>query len=330
MVRWFFWAVQNGIGNKQVNNMNKKITLVLLLFLMPCIVSAEILESYSADFKIIDDYTLSSIEYDFISSSNKDLYVVLPKDAWNISLVIDGKELTPDITGNKVKIPVKETTKKVKLAFHTREILDYNSPTGVFFTEIIAPFDTRSIKTTLTLPLGSTLVKSIEESSAKPTRVESDGQYIKLIWEEPDVSKNFKMASLAVFNREADPGVFSDLKTNIMLLSLVLVIIGQIVYLLIYRKSGIKQIETKLSKKFSVEEHLKEDETQIVNVLKLKEGQTSQGTLRVVTGMPKATLSKLLSELEARKVIHKEKDGKKNIVSLREHFRNNRNGGVVL
>ena len=317
--------------------MHKKIIILLLAFLMPYIVSADTLNSYNADFKIIkdcvsskDDCVLSTIDYNFISSSKKDLNVVLPKDAWNVSLIIDGEELMPDITDNKVKIPVKDSTKNVRLAFYTTEILNYNSPTGVFFTEIIAPFDTRSIQTALTLPLGSALVKSIEESSAKPTRVESDGQYIKLVWEESDVSKNFKMASLAVFNREADPGVFSDLKTNIMLLSLILIIIGQIIYLVVYRKSRIKQIETKLSRKFSVEEQLKEDETQIVNVLKMKEGQTSQGTLRVVTGMPKATLSKLLSELEARNVIYKEKNGKKNMVSLKEHFRNNGNGGVVL
>jgi uncharacterized membrane protein len=65
-------------------------------------------------------------------------------------------------------------------------------------------------------------------------------------------------------------------------------------------------------------EHLKEDEKQIVRVLKQKEGSCEQGTLRIVTGFSKAHLSRLLSELEARKIVHKEKRGKKNLVFLKE------------
>jgi len=161
--------------------------------------------------------------------------------------------------------------------------------------------------------------------------VETDGQNIKLVWEDSNVSKNSKIAALAVFNREANTvKIFSDLRTNIIVFSLALIVIAQLGYLVIYRKNKVKQIEDKLSKKFSIEEHLKEDESQIINVLKMKEGRTSQGTLRVVTGMPKATLSKLLSELEARNVIIKEKNGKKNIISLREHFRNNNSEGEVI
>ena len=66
------------------------------------------------------------------------------------------------------------------------------------------------------------------------------------------------------------------------------------------------------------EQYLKEEEKQIVNVLKQREGSCEQGTLRVVTGMPKSTLSRILTELEQRSIIYKEKRGKKNIVFLRQ------------
>ncbi len=66
-----------------------------------------------------------------------------------------------------------------------------------------------------------------------------------------------------------------------------------------------------------VDRHLKEDEKQIVNILKERDGKAEQGTLRVVSGMPKSSLSRVLKELEERSIIYKEKRGKKNLVFLR-------------
>jgi uncharacterized membrane protein len=68
---------------------------------------------------------------------------------------------------------------------------------------------------------------------------------------------------------------------------------------------------------WNIENHLKEDEEQVVNILKQREGNCEQGTLRVITGFSKAKLSGLLMELEARKIVHKEKRGKKNLVFLK-------------
>ena len=66
------------------------------------------------------------------------------------------------------------------------------------------------------------------------------------------------------------------------------------------------------------EKLLKEDEETIVNIIKQRDGKRcEQGTLRVITGIPKSSLSKLLSELESRGIIYREKRGKKNIVFLK-------------
>jgi len=78
-----------------------------------------------------------------------------------------------------------------------------------------------------------------------------------------------------------------------------------------------KKEELKEPKPVVAEQYLKEEEKQIVNVLKERERSCEQGTLRVVTGMPKSTLSRILKELEDRNIIRKEKRGKKNIVFLR-------------
>lgn len=66
-----------------------------------------------------------------------------------------------------------------------------------------------------------------------------------------------------------------------------------------------------------VEKHLKEDERIIVRLLRQREGQCEQGTLCIVSGFSKATLSRLLTELEERGILRKERQGKKNKVYLR-------------
>lgn len=66
--------------------------------------------------------------------------------------------------------------------------------------------------------------------------------------------------------------------------------------------------------------HLTEDEQQIVNILADREGHIEQGTLVIITGFSKAHLSRLLDELQRRRIIHKEKKGKKNVVWLKSQF----------
>ena len=81
-----------------------------------------------------------------------------------------------------------------------------------------------------------------------------------------------------------------------------------------FSSSGEKPAFDKYS---DVDKYLKEDERRIVDILRQREGICSQGTLRVVGNFSKATLSRLLKELEERNVIKKEQRGKKNLVILK-------------
>ena len=83
------------------------------------------------------------------------------------------------------------------------------------------------------------------------------------------------------------------------------------------RKSGKKPEASEPFPEYIPEKHLKEEEKQVVNILKQRESQAEQGTLRIVSGLPKSTLSRILKELEERNIIYKEKRGKKNMVFLR-------------
>lgn len=88
-----------------------------------------------------------------------------------------------------------------------------------------------------------------------------------------------------------------------------------------YYRENIRDMEEKEEKTFSIDEqidrYLKEDERTIVNILRQRDGICSQSTLRIAGNFSKATLSRLLVELEQRNIIKKEKRGKKNLVILR-------------
>lgn len=88
-----------------------------------------------------------------------------------------------------------------------------------------------------------------------------------------------------------------------------------------YFKDNPEDFEEKISRHLSADEgldrYLKEDEKKVVTILRQREGICSQSTLRVVGDFSKATLSRLLTELEQRNIIKKEKRGKKNLVILK-------------
>ena len=74
---------------------------------------------------------------------------------------------------------------------------------------------------------------------------------------------------------------------------------------------------SELSADTDLDRYLKEDERNVLNILRQRGGVCSQSTLRIAGDFSKATLSRLLKELEERNIIKKEKRGKKNLVILR-------------
>ncbi|MCX8147335.1 MAG: hypothetical protein N3D84_02615 [Candidatus Woesearchaeota archaeon] len=75
--------------------------------------------------------------------------------------------------------------------------------------------------------------------------------------------------------------------------------------------------EAVFSSNVDIDKFLKEDERRIINILRQRDGVCSQATLRVVGNFSKASLSRLLKELEDRNIIKKEQRGKKNLVILK-------------
>ncbi|MBD3313850.1 hypothetical protein GF345_05400 [Candidatus Woesearchaeota archaeon] len=78
-----------------------------------------------------------------------------------------------------------------------------------------------------------------------------------------------------------------------------------------------KEDTSSLAMDSEVDKYLKEDEKAVVTLLRQRGGVVSQSTLRIAGDFSKATLSRLLKELEDRNVVKKEKRGKKNLVILK-------------
>ncbi len=293
--------------------------LVLALAIFPAVLAEGnvSLASQKIDMYIAYNKVLVESELVFASRSTSNISIELPFDARQITDNIDSS-LEPTILDENRLVFYLKDGRRIDYSYITSELLDGDS----FIASFAAPLDTEMLKVRLSLPEKATLGKPLRKGTVlgssvypKPKRLETDGQVITVVWEFADVKKDDEMALYVNYEKPIR-----------YMVPITLVVIGVIVIVsagaYLFMRSRIKEAsKTHHVKVRSVTEptetHLKEDEEQVVNLLKLKEGKCEQGTLRVATGFSKAKLSGLLKELEERKIVHKEKRGKKNLVFLK-------------
>ncbi len=278
--------------------------IIFILILPVC--TAQTLESNTHDFNIVYDRVLVESELVFDVSQQVNFELDLPEDYSGLSLYVNDDLKEPVIENNKLKL-LYDSVKKIKFDYLTDELLDKD----IFLANIVVPFDTGDFRITVTLPEEAVLEKPLGNGISgsiypKPNKAITDGKSLIFEWDKHNITKGDDQAIFIQYRTKADYGF--------LLWSFALIIIGLLMYI-ISRKP---KVETVVHKEDLVEKHLKEDEEQILNILKSRDGQSEQGTLRVITGFSKATLSRLLKELEERNVVYKEKRGKKNLVFLKK------------
>jgi uncharacterized membrane protein len=275
---------------------------------------------YKIDLYIAYNKVLVESKMAFSEKQTTNFTIDLPYDARKITMSLDDFELPALLETNKLRLYL-HNNKQVEYSYISEDLLEKDA----FIGTMTAPFDTELLRITLSLPEKAVLEKPVRQGSVqgssvfpKPKRLETDGQVIKVVWDFEDVKKGDEIALYARYKKPAR-----------YLLPLILGIIGIVVILavisyIVYKANGRRTRHKPDTNRHSasehhkpIEHHLKEDEQQVVNVLKLKEGRCEQGTLRIATGFSKAKLSGLLKEMQERKLIHKEKRGKKNLVFLK-------------
>jgi hypothetical protein len=280
-----------------------------------------VLEDYSVNMYIAYSKVLVETSMSFAARQSANISIGLPFDARAISARVDGKLIDPVLDGNILSLSLKDA-RNATFAYITNEPLEGDT----FIAAAYPPLDAGAVHIRLSLPEGAVIETRSGKASLqgsgvhpKPTGLDTDGRVITVIWDFEDVPAGEETSLYLKYKKP-----FTYLLPAILAFIGVLAIIISATYLLSRRRHKEKKVSDKkdsakpaVNEVYGIEDHLKEDEAQIIRILKLKEGSCEQGTLRVATDFSKAKLSGLLKELEDRKVIYKEKRGKKNLVFLK-------------
>jgi hypothetical protein len=294
------------------------------LFLLVSISFAVPYNSYTLDFTIVERKVVGTTRLIFTNRQSGVFYFPIPADASTIDKYLDTSAAEPVIEEDRLKITLR-ATKEVGITYVTSDFLDKNN----FLANFKAPDQIKDFSLQVTLPEKASLRKPIIQGELTsgsihplPDEALTDGRSMIFVWKRADLNKDDELSVFTQY-KPGGPTIWTVLEVILVLL---LLYIGY-TYMKEWR---FKQFFTKSKKKEEIAEvkkpekeleilkHLKEDEQQIIRILKQKEGQCEQGTLRIITDFSKAHLSRLLMELEARHIIHKEKKGKKNIVFLKK------------
>jgi len=272
------------------------VLLIGVLLVLTTSVSALEIDKYNAVYNLVDDKAVVEIEIVFSEEFTGEFNLSLPEDYTALTVYLD--DLQAEFTGEL------ENVTFLRYNYVTQDVIDKTN----FLMNMQVDQNIKYLEIKLVLPAGALLKKPLHKQGGsiypKPTERDTDGRSLIFIWEDEDLRPGDEIAMFAQIEPKKD-------YSGWIALIVILLILFPVIYFAYPRK--VKQAKQERKP----EKHLKEDEEQIVTILERKEGECEQGTLRVITGFSKAHLSRLLKELEERKVIHKEKRGKKNIVFLK-------------
>ena len=278
------------------------IILIVLLAMLPSAIAVDgEISYYLAYNQVLVDNVL---EFGDGFSGHIDLDV--PQDAKAITVKSD-VPVKDELVGHTLGLDLNGSS-EVRVTYITTAFIEQDR----FIATLESPMDMDSLKVKVQLPEDSVLAVPVVDGKSRSvfpdaSRIGTNGRVLEVFWDLDDVEKGYDMP---IFIDYEVPGRFSPGLLVIILILFICVLGGIILYQ--RRKTAPKE-----TIKQDITNHLKEDEEQIVNILKAREGACEQGTLMVVSGFSKAGLSRLLSELEERNIVLKEKKGKKNIIHLR-------------
>ncbi len=293
-----------------------KLILVLVMFLLAANICAALaFESQTTRYSIVDKNVVVQSVFNLTREYTGAVALGIAPDAEVVEVYLDGVKTEAEARDGILTINA-SSAKEISISYITKELIDKSN----FLLNIPVEYDTSSMKIILVLPEGVTLKNQITDMAGsiypKPDKSGTDGKSLIFTWERNSLKQGEELSIFVMYEEKAN---------YVPIIAILVVLVLTLAYLF-YTKSKAekqpqKQVEEKIEetpeKELEILEHLKEDEKQIIRVLKQRDGSCEQGTLRVVTSFSKAHLSRLLSELEARKVVHKEKRGKKNLVFLK-------------
>lgn len=280
---------------------------MLFLLILPSAVSALTVDSWHSVADLSDNLVQETIDFRFEANETRAVVLKLPPRLSHVQILLDDKLFSCAL---KEKIGVTDLGCELPEGKHFMEI-EYTTTyplitlkDKLLFKAVAHP-PAKPIEFfyEIKLPLGFVIPHDKDESlfvNPKPSFTYSDGQRIILVWKKPNLEEPFEASVLSEPLSKPMPLLWPVVLALFIIISL-------IVYIFHLRRRP----------KEAVVPELIDAEQVIVDLLKeAKNNQLWQKQIQITGKLSKARLSRVLRNLEQRRVIKKEPSGNTNKIRL--------------
>jgi len=256
------------------------------------------------EFNIAESRTL--VTFELTLEKYGEIAFSLPEDAKAVSAVVDSKQAEVQVRYNKLRL----NGTKFKVEYVTESFIE-RTRKNYFAASVTSPADA-SFQARIVLPAGAILDKPGTESIfPKDASISTDGQHItvELIQQ---AKQGEKLSYLVIYNEQ-------NKNSYVWTIAIIIAIaLALTIFLLIKKKVKIKAKPKpiKRAKRAKPELHLLESEKAAINALRKAKGELWQKQIQLTTGFSKAKLSRVIRDLEARRLIKKIPIGNTNKIKL--------------
>ncbi len=269
-----------------------KIIIIFLLLLLP-IASAQEIESYDLEITLIPSGLVhQKIKIRFIlNQDTNNLLFATDYEIQNIK-VYDTKELNFSLTDKGIVLneDIKANEENIIfIEFDAKNLIVQSGKDFIFSYNLELPSAPKKTTLNLILPEGFVLADIEPSVSPKPSKIETNGKLINILWE----TNNNNEAFIAIYKR-GHTSKTESLWTVFSLSSLVIIllIVGVVIF-----------IQRKKAKEFILGT-LNDEENKIIKIIRENKNIT-QKKICEMTGFSKSKMSKLVRRLEEKRIIKK-------------------------
>lgn len=204
---------------------------------------------------------------------------------------------------------------RIVISYETNNLVNPVDGKFIYKNDFKVPLKTKRVLITVKLDKGFILIPednelNLDQYSPVDGVKGSDGRRIYVFWEREDVGKGDGISTYVVFEPLEKEGIDSSI---FMIFTVFVAIIVTVFAGIYYKKhSGIKLAV----------QVLKDDERKVVEILQNSGGQAKQRQIQLEGDFSKATLSRLIKNLEERGLVRAERVGRTKRVYLNKEFGN--------
>ena len=289
--------------------------LVLGLFLVPSSTA------YNIDSIIVED-TLNSnlltqeiVTIHLTNNTNEFFFFDVPSNAYDIHLG------DVPIQENGLRIPLDCTTCTLHISYKLTDVIrDFPSDALAFYRTLNLPKNIKSITYTVTLPSQYAIIKIKDTDSLPivpiPTKIEPKTSGTTITWSEknPELPKVFQITFKDHEEIESETQEFVDEFSEgyVWLLSMISALLGAILGIGIYKQFNTIKERTS----YVPSSLLSPDEKKVVALLQKNNNKMDQTQIGKHLHWSKSKVSAIITNLHYKKLIEKEKFGRKYTVTL--------------